>query len=194
MLVLLFLLLINITSEVPDILPPKKWVVQKNSVFSIDGKSNVAAFTCQTVEYPISDTLLTNADAGTGKPLSFFGNLNIKVKWFNCNQSLMTREMYQTLKEKERPYMKIKLLEVESFSGNARKVKSKVEVELAGTAKQFDILLDVEMADSKSLNFIGEKNMKFSDFNLKPPSKLAGMVRVDENILVKFKIKLKEVS
>jgi hypothetical protein len=168
-----------------------RWVIEKNSVFTIEGKSNVADFKCQTSQYLNKDTITIFSEDDPGSPLRFKGGLNVMIRWFNCEQQVMTKEMYRTLKEKEKPQMSIHLVNVGKFTKSGQKVLGVVDVNMAGVTKRFEILFEVNYPDKNHLSFTGIRQLSFSDFKLKPPNKLAGLVKVEENILVRFKIILR---
>lgn len=190
-LMILFHLLIGAGSKPPV---TEKWIIDRNSVFTIEGKSNVAPFKCQTTEYLNNDTITLLKDDNPHSPFYFNGGLKILIRWFNCEQQVMTREMWRTLKEKEKPEMKINLISITRFKQNGQKAMGLVDIELAGVTKRCEILFEVHNGHPKTLSFSGTRQMCFADFRLKPPNKLAGLIKVEENLMVKFKINMKAVS
>jgi hypothetical protein len=191
LLLIIFISLSFINASNPSI---EKWVIEKNSVFSIEGKSNVAPYLCKTSQYMKNDTILIIRDENETKPLFFQGGLKLMVKWFDCGQQFMTKEMQKTLKADKRPEMKINLVSLAGSQKHGQTVKGVVDVEIAGISKRIDINFDVKKPRSTSLCFIGKKHLKFSDFNLVPPEKLAGLVKVEQDILVKFEINMRSAQ
>ncbi|MCG7856566.1 YceI family protein [Flavihumibacter sediminis] len=169
----------------------ERWIIDKNSVFTIEGKSNVAPFKCQTVQYLNRDTITIFRDNNPNTAFTFGGGLKVMIRWFDCEQQVMTKEMWRTLREKEKPEMKINLIQVGRFKKSGEKVLGVVEVELAGVTKRFEIMFEVGNPSPHSLSFSGIRKLSFSDFRLKPPNKLAGLIKVEEDIMVKFKISLR---
>ncbi len=187
----MLLIIFHLFFHPPDARVAERWVIEKSSIFTIEGKSNVSDFKCQTSQYLNKDTIIIFSDSDPTVPLTFEGGLNVMIKWFNCEQQLMTKEMYRTLKEKEKPEMKINLVNVGRFTKSGQKVLGLVDVNMAGVTKRFEILFLVQMPDRDHITFTGIRQLSFSDFKLKPPVKLAGLVKVEEDILVKFKISLR---
>jgi hypothetical protein len=169
----------------------EKWVIEKNSVFSIEGRSNVAPYQCKTSAYLKNDTLLMIREENESKPLVFQGGLELMIKWFDCGQQFMTKEMHKTLKADKRPELKISIIQLGRFHEDGLPVKGLVDVEIAGITKRIDINFQVKQPNSSSLCFLGTRKLKFADFNLVPPEKLAGLVKVEQEILVKFQINLR---
>ena len=180
----------------PGTKPPvaERWIIERNSVFTIEGKSNVAPFKCQTSQYLNNDTITILKDDNPHAPFYFNGGLKVMIRWFNCEQQVMTREMWRTLKEKERPEMKINLISITRFKQNGQKAMGLVDIELAGVTKRCEILFEVHNGHPKMLSFSGTRQMCFADFRLKPPNKLAGLIKVEENLMVNFTIKMKAVG
>lgn len=176
--------------------PPvaERWIIERNSVFTIEGKSNVAPFKCQTSQYLNNDTITILKDDNPQAPFYFNGGLKVMIRWFNCEQQVMTREMWRTLKEKEKPEMKINLISITRFKQNGQKAMGLVDIELAGVTKRCEILFEVHNGHPKMLSFSGTRQMCFADFRLKPPNKLAGLIKVEENLMVNFTIKMKAVG
>ncbi|MBC6491407.1 hypothetical protein ACFSQD_13410 [Flavihumibacter stibioxidans] len=187
-LMILFHFLFNPGSKPPV---AEKWIIDRNSVFTIEGKSNVAPFRCQTTEYLNNDTITLFRNENPNAPYSFSGGLKILIRWFDCEQQVMTREMWRTLKEKEKPEMKINLISITRFNQHSQKAMGLVDIELAGVTKRCEILFEVHNGQPKLLSFSGTRQMCFADFKLKPPNKLAGLIKVEENLMVRFKINMK---
>lgn len=190
----ILIILFGFFSDPPSSPVAGRWIIERTSVFSIEGKSNVAPFKCQTANYLNRDTITIFRDNDPRVPYSFRGGLKVMIRWFDCEQQVMTKEMWRTLREKEKPEMKITLVSVGRFTRSGEKVLGVVDVELAGVTKRFEILFEVNSPDKGHLTFSGIRQLSFGDFRLKPPNKLAGLIKVEENILVKFRISLKAVG
>ena len=66
-----------------------------------------------------------------------------------------------------------------------------VDIELAGTSKRFEVKYQVSVDAQKTIHLLGYRDMKFSDFNLMAPKRLAGMVRTKDKLSVAFHLKMK---
>ena len=186
---LLFLEPVNVSVE--------KWVIEKNSSLCIEGKSNVNSFRCDIVEYLNRDTIFLYKDATTGQnPIVAKGGLNININRFDCHQNHITADLKKTLKAKENAYMKISLLTMGYIKPHTKNesVKGYVEIELAGVTKKIEVDYAVVKNEPGSLYLIGTKKVLFSDFGLTPPSKLAGLIKVEQEIKVRFELILRAVS
>lgn len=186
---LLFFDPVNVTVE--------RWVIEKNSSLCIEGKSNVHNFRCDIVEYLNPDTICLYRDVSQAQlPLTAKGGLSVNINRFDCHQNHITADLKKTLKAKENAYMKINLLTIGYIQPNApnQTIKGYVEIQLAGITKKIEVDYAVIKNEAGSLYLIGTKTVQFSDFKLVPPSKLAGLIKVEQEIKVKFELMLRFVS
>lgn len=175
----------------------EKWVIEKNSSLSLEGKSNVNSFKCDIVEYLNRDTILLFKDnSGEQKPILSRGGLTININRFDCHQNYVTADLKKTLKAKDDPYMKVNLVSfgyMKPHHSN-QAIKGIVEIQLAGVTRKIEIDYAVNKNHGGVLNLIGTKKLLFSDFRLTPPKKLAGLIKVEEEITVSFQLILRYIS
>jgi hypothetical protein len=175
----------------------EKWVIEKNSSLSIEGRSNVNEFKCDIVEYLNRDTILLYKDNSTAqKPVITKGGLTININRFDCHQNYVTADLKKTLKAKENPYLKINLVSFGYLKSNQfnQAIKGNVEILLAGVSKMIEFDYAVIQNQAGVLHLLGTKKLLFSDFKLVPPKKLAGLIKVEEEITVSFRLILRYVS
>lgn len=175
----------------------ERWVIEKTSSLSIEGKSNVNSFKCDIVEYLNRDTILLYKDnSGEQKPILTKGGLTININRFDCHQNYVTADLKKTLKAKEDANMKINLVSFGYMKSNQsnQAIKGIVEIQLAGITKKLEIDYAVNKNQGGVLHLVGTKKLLFSDFKLTPPKKLAGLIKVEEEITVSFQLILRYVS
>src|SRR5690554_6558690 len=145
-----------------------EFVLINTKTFSVKGSTSIGSFDC---DYNLStkDTLFLNQKKG----LSY----KLPVKEFGCGNFLLTRDFRKTLKEKEYPWVYITLSDVKK-TGNT--FQYNLELNLAGKKKTYSNLkLNPEKGGLK-----GGVDLKFSDFDLKPPQKLGGAIKVKEDVSI----------
>ncbi|MCW3107669.1 MAG: hypothetical protein JWQ09_2175, partial [Segetibacter sp.] len=175
---------------------PVKWIIEKTSTLRIDGKTNVNSFTCDIEEYNRKDTIITN-NYTASQPVTLSGSLKLEIVQFNCHSSFITRDFRKTLKADKYPEMVIRFLTIESMPELKEKselIKGFVEVEVAGVTNQIEINYSFSKTENGLVQLNGEKNFRFSDFNLKPPKKFAGLIRIDDDFKVSFQLMLRAVK
>ena len=181
-------------TDKPVVTTVVKWIVQPQSSLNINGKSNVNTFNCGITEFLHTDTLVYIND-GMNKPAALKGMVTIDINRFDCKHKYITSDLRRTLKADENPALKIRFLSIDKLLPDASNqlVKGNVEIELAGVTKQYEINYQLQKLNAAHLQLIGNKVILFKDFNLKPPTRLAGLIKVAEEITVNFQLYLKPV-
>lgn len=172
----------------------ERWVIQKNSNLYIEGRTNINGFRCDITEYLQPDTIYFFKDEQVMKPIPLRGGLSINIKRFDCHQKFITNDLRKTLKADEQPILKIDLLNIGYYQGEAANVKGWVNISLAGVTKTAEIDYEMRNGHPGYLELTGTRKLKFSDFGLKPPQKLAGLIKVEEELNVRFQLVLRSVN
>jgi hypothetical protein len=172
----------------------EKWVIEKNSNLSIEGRSNISSFRCDVTEYLQPDTLLFRRDELYQQSLSVTGGIVINVNRFDCHQKYISNDLRKTLKANECPLLKIDLLTIGNFLTGNKNVKGNVAITLAGITRKLDVDYAVQSSNDGNIHLYGSRQVLFSDFNLVAPRKLAGLIRVEEQINVHFLLVLRPLQ
>lgn len=170
-----------------------KWEVQESSTLGIEGQSNINKFRCDIEKYHQPDTIICYGDAVTSNPVKLKGSLKIDLFTFNCHSRLITNDMRKTLKADEYPKLVIHFISLDRapvLNSDTDNVKGLVNIELAGVTKNFEILYSFTKQGSSSILLNGGRTFNFSDFNLKPPKKLGGIIQIKDEFSVNFKLML----
>lgn len=169
----------------------EKWLIEKESNLYFEGRTNISNFRCGITSYLRPDTLCFCREDQSKAVLSVKGGLSIDVNCFECQQSYMNKDLRKALKARECPQMKIALLSIGNFSGNVKNVKGKVAISLAGVTRMLYVDYIVQPVDENNLRLYGRQQVLFSDFELTPPRKMAGLVKVEQQIDVNFMLALR---
>jgi len=113
--------------------------------------------------------------------------IEIPVKEFRPSNPLMYEDFLTLMKATEYPMIKVTFSkhELEKISKNPDGNCPSVRISIAGVTREYQIQC-LAIQCSQDLYLSGEKNMRFSDFHLKPPEKLLGLVKVNNEINVNF--------
>lgn len=150
----------------------------------IDGKSNVNKFNCVYNSKKLNDTLMIRYEKKDKKYLFNNARLNLSNDQFDCGGKGINRDFHKLLRTKEHPFIQMRLKSVFLFD-NKDSVVANIEYEINKIKKSYS----VPISYSKKLNTIhisGEKKLNIKDFDLKPPKKLLGIIKVKENIGIHF--------
>ncbi|MEZ4909811.1 MAG: YceI family protein [Saprospiraceae bacterium] len=165
---------------------PELWIVEKNSTITVKGESNINSFSCQVPSYMHTDTMLFKTQTADGSTL-VESSLRIPVEFFDCQNRHMTKDLQKTLHIDQHPYLYIKF---NSFSThpnnwkNGSKVSAKAFITISGVTKQYTVLYQIHKNQENKITLSGNQKVLFSDFKLKPPSKLGGTIRVKDELTV----------
>lgn len=167
-----------------------KWAITESSTLIVNGSTNINKFSCTIAKYPSTDTVSVSANKASN--LTLTGKIHIEVKYFNCTNSMMTKELRKTLKENEFPFLHISFLSLQEMRGASQKsstIKGDVAIEIAGKTKHFDITYHLNKSKN-TMTLTGNQLINFSDFNLLPPKKLGKLIRVKDELKVALCLKM----
>lgn len=149
---------------------------QKNGV-EINGWTNIGTFKCTNANFQNSGSIYSFT--GTQLP-----NIPVKVTDFDCKNKIMTSDFRKTLHADKYPVLTIKFLNFNKLKAN--RFSALVEVKMMNVTRKYTIEFS-EYHDS----LVGNKRLKFSDFNIVPPKKMGGMVYVKDEIDLLFSLATK---
>lgn len=166
--------------------------VLSNSSISIKGSSNINKFNCTACSSFKQPALF--GTTGKGSTINLKGSILVPIKNFDCKNRALNRDLMRTLKADEFPSMTIHFIDIERMP-NAKstidRLKGRVEIELAGKRRPFMIDYIINRNEG-SIRLDGSRTFTFSDFDLAPPKKLAGIIKVDDNFNVNFSLFLEK--
>lgn len=171
-----------------------RFIVQPNSKLTIDGKTNVNAFTCAITHYTGKDTLVLKEGGPLSKPVFLQGSVSLLATHFDCGMAVMTKDFGTTINAKQHPYIVINFKTFErlpNYKLQRDKFKGTMTISIGGTARVFDVDCSIEAKPSGLIHLSGEREFLFSDFNLVPPQKMMGLIRIEKELIVRFTLVLK---
>jgi hypothetical protein len=173
----------------------KRWAVANNSSLNIEGRSNLSSFSCQVTRYLETDTMQYVKNETTRQFVFTNSCLTIDINNFDCHQRIITNDFRKTLKAGQNRFLKIQFLSLDAFDvRNQQTVKGKVEILLAGQVKCTTIDFKTNATNTGLIQMNGTKTLLFSEFNLHPPKKMAGIIKIKEEIRVNFQLFFKPVE
>lgn len=167
-------------------------IVQPTSKITIDGQTNVNSFTCAIKRYTGSDTLVL-VESGKRKPVFRQGAVGLQAASFDCGLQLMTHDFAQTIKAKEFPKVSIEFISFERVPRYDKKedtFKGKMKISLAGVTRSFEVDCTIGTEPSGLIHLKGGRDFTFAEFNLQAPSRMMGLVKVQETLKVNFHLVL----
>jgi hypothetical protein len=190
-LIYLYIILAGFTFQVKEA-NMKRWVITSGCSLKVDGKTNVNEFSCAITNYSQPDTI--RASWRTNEPVQLNGSIRLDVQRFDCHNPVMTADLRKTLKAKEHPNLGIRFLSIAQYPdpGSRQKTtKGVVIIELAGVSKKYEVNYSIVSAANNYINLVGSREVHFSDFGIKPPRKLGGMIQTENELSVVFNLRMK---
>jgi hypothetical protein len=172
----------------------KKWVISESSSLSVNGSTNINKFSCEILAYDKTDTLTISK---SDNKIVLSGNVGLSIKSFDCHNSIMTHDLRKTLKEEQYPMLHISFLSLNKLpdlSTRPELITGMVDIEIAGVRKRFEVNYQITRDDRKAIHLLGSRDINFSDFNLKPPRKLGGMIKTNDKLSVDFHLNMKAMD
>lgn len=160
--------------------------IDPSSKLKILGSSNVNTFTCQQSNSITDQAIRVEVEEYKTGWIVNNAELILDVDSFDCGMKQMTEDFKQTLRSNDYPYLKLQIHQVSKGISDSTYLAN-VSILLAGKSQDYLIPVSVDKA-SNSFICSGHRRVKFRDFNLKPPEKFFGMIRVDEEIDIVFEL------
>lgn len=173
-------------------------VTISSSLITIHGETNINNFHCSLLRSFRNDSILVK-NIWSNQKLDFEGfKLQYKIEDFKCGFRAMNNDFQELLRADDYPFITLQLnsitLHPENVEFEELDVDAEVNVMLAGITK------DLIVADGKVINhtpahltLMGRKKLMISDFQIEPPTKFMGMVKVTDEIEIEFEISMNVV-
>ncbi len=152
------------------------------SFLVINGKSNINTFSFTYVTPLVPREAKVSKGAEDGRI-----DLVIPVELFKPSNPSMYNDFLTLLNAKEYPYIKISLLSGDLYWERNSEVSQseKISVTIAGVTREYTVNCTLDHCN-ENLILNGMQTVRLSDFGLKAPVRLVGLVKVHNEIDVKF--------
>lgn len=166
-------------------------LVAQESAVTISGTTNVNTFSCQynltAMELPVKMIY----DERSNRILFKNAKLQLANDCFDCGGKMINKDFKELLKTEIYPQIELKLLYVEPPRDGQKKIEVGLEIMLAGVSRHYETYLYCE--EQSDICVTGTLELRLSDFDLEPPKKVLGMVKVHNDIKVNMALIMKEV-
>ena len=171
-----------------------KWTILNTGKMSVQGRTNINSFSCEIGGYSGKDTLKIYDSEKSKEPFRVAGSLRYRVDEFRSGSAMMTGHIKKTLESEKYPFINIQAISFENrpdMTLNNQNIIAIIEIQLHGVSRRFPVNCQLRKEGPKVLSIRCEKSIKFSDFEINPPSTLGGLVRSQDQltVLVSFAIR-----
>lgn len=164
--------------------------INPNSRVLVYGSTNVNTFTFKYTE-SISINKPVHVNKVNGILRLSDCNIDLKVRAFDSGNGLMNKDFRTMMNEEENPFITVELLSITpdwKEDGGWKNGKVDIEVEINERKNRYTVKCTVE--NPGSLLIHGQQKMMLTDFDLVPPTRMMGMVKVSEvvelNLALRF--------
>lgn len=165
------------------------------SELSFNGTSTMHGFTCTTHDlqaFISVDSSYSTADLTTIAHPIISVHVTIPVKSLACGGEL-EGNMLKTLRAKDYPTITYVLGLYETVPGeksaSAFAIDTKGDLTIAGKTKEIHMRVDASRTADSVVSATGADTLQMTDFGIKPPTFMLGMLRVGNRIIVRYTLK-----
>ncbi len=169
-------------------------IVLPQSRLTIQGSTNVSGFTCAIHRYTGRDTLVLHEGGKNIRPVFVKGTVALDAYAFDCGMDLMTSDFRKTIHADLHPQVTVDFISFErtpQYRSREERFTGVVRISLAGQSRLFEVDCSIYAQSDGTINLIGERMIRFSDFRLMPPERMLGAIHTREDMLVKFHLVLR---
>lgn len=171
------------------VLSPCKALAQEFRIFidpksevTVYGSTNVNRFTFKYTESITIDKAV-RVKMSDGVLKLHGGFIDLKVRSFDSGNGIMNSDFRKMMKDEINPFIQVELVSVIPnwlADGNWEEGKVEIVVEMNRISKKYTINCKIDSPGS--LLIFGREKIKLTDFELEPPVRMMGMVKVNEYV------------
>lgn len=156
----------------------------QSSTMTISGTTNVHNFQSKVTQ--ISGDLVIN-----GKKVQSL-KVEVPVKSIKSNEKLMDKKTYEAFDAEKHPTITFQLIDAVVQKATAEDIDVVLtgNLTIAGVSKKISINTTGKALKAGTLQFTGSVGLKMTDFKMKPPTAMLGMMKVGDAITLKFSVVL----
>ena len=152
---------------------------------SIRGSSNINRF--KFTNYNPLINLLGNAD----KKDDEYRDIKVPVHDFTGPNHRMLNDFYEMVHASKYPYINIKIepREMADFDEGTGLTNFKTKISIAGKSQNYVVPCEVTSCNKAQQVLKGKFELELSDFNIDPPEKMFGTIKVHNEVFINFVFK-----
>jgi hypothetical protein len=169
-------------------------IVQPSSTLQIEGTTNINRYTCAIIRYTGNDTLVLHEGGRNIRPVFVKGAVELDASSCDCGLAPMTSDFRKAINSKEFPSIIIDFISFERMPVYATapdKFKGILKISIGGVTKLFEVNCSINATPTGIIHLVGTRAFNFSDFNITPPTRMLGAVKVNESLKVSFHLQLR---
>ena len=164
--------------------------IEPGSEMVVHGSSNINKFQCinTLLDEDYTHTFLVQEHNEEIVVEDAF--LTVNVSQFDCGIKKLTKDFYKLVEEEDFPLWTLRLLAISRGDGPGQ-FKALINVTLAGRSK--DLLIPIVSEGDDPAVCTGSIVVSIEEFDLEPPTKVLGLIKVDPDVRIEFKVGMRVV-
>ncbi|MBL7857450.1 MAG: hypothetical protein JNM57_07155 [Cyclobacteriaceae bacterium] len=163
--------------------------IDPSSRITVDGSTNVNRFTFRYTEQITIDKPV-KVDRIDRKLKLKGGVIDLKVSAFDSGNGLMNKDFRKMLKEEENPFIQVELASINpTWKTSELWLDGKVEILITLNSIARKYVVPCKIENPGSLLIYGKQTLQLADFNLEAPTRMMGMVKVNEQVEFDFALR-----
>lgn len=132
--------------------------------------------------YPISERNLTAGNSAKMRTII------VPVKDFRCDNKIAFRDFLTLLQAEKYPELTIEIPDrvLQQLSHEDEVELKDVTINIAGVSKEYNIICTAENSPEGDRILAGTIKIDLNDYDIRPPVKYFGMVKIRDEVIVKF--------
>lgn len=160
------------------------------SFINITGNTNVNNFEFTMDFSEIKDGFIINNEiVNVGNRITGSYEISVPVKSFETSNKLIYKDFLELVKAEKYPKIIISIpySQLQKFIKGYSDSITQIQITIAGVTKSYSIPGYLSSCSSSGSIFVnGMKNINLSDFNLDPPEKFQGLIKVKDQVKISF--------
>jgi len=186
----LYLGSIGIIGQSNDRIPFLNFNLLSKSTIEFKGTSTINTFYFRSASLKGNGAYIIDSNLDNS---TYYADISVYVKSFDSGSKMMNSDMYEALKCDKYPIIDFKLVKInnieksDSFKQNFNANITGV-LTIAGKSNNMEIDFNVRELSDSTFYLKGNKSISMLDFNIDPPSKLFGLIQVDDTLNINFNL------
>ncbi|MBZ9629996.1 YceI family protein [Salegentibacter sp. LM13S] len=169
-------------------LETREIVILPNSSLSITGTTNINEFECNFNPLYFKNESFKVHYIDKERALIFKNSiLTLENKNFDCGHRKINKDFHDLLKTEKYPEIFLKIKKIDLHQEEDATVT--LSFTIAGIEN--DYRFPIEITWKNEIRFVGKLELNIKDFNLQAPSKIFGLIVIDEEIEINFDLNIK---
>lgn len=154
---------------------------------NIVGNTNLNQFVF-TLDFPLHQIFSVDNSRLSSRKNAGLYEIPLPVEGFEASNQILYRDFLTLLKANLYPSIIIGIgyHQLLDFLEGENYTVQNIKITLAGVTREYPVSCIVSSCSENLVYITGYKNIKLTDFNIKPPEKFQGLIKVNNDVMINF--------